>query len=259
MKARNEQKKRCRKETAARTGALLLSFFMLAARPAVARADYSPAGEDAQESLAAPEYEPQSDAVVAETEGQPFSVAGNGTVIDDAADDGTKEFFTVRTKNSQTFFLVIDRAGTADNAYMLSMIDEDDLQEFLEGEGNLAGLSLPQTEDQEQEEILKEEEREKAAEAERRKAETKKNTWIFVIFLAAAGAAFCGGYYYLRIYRPRKEEEDAPDEHLEDAGYGAYEAEDEEPDDDEGAAEAREPERGGRKHGGEGTEEEDEK
>lgn len=257
MKARNEQKKRRGGRTAARAGALLLAFLMLAARPAAARADYSPAAEeDAAESTETPEYEPQSGAVVGETGGQPFPVAGNGTVTGDAADDGTKEFFTVRTKNNQTFFLVVDRAGTADNAYMLSMVDEDDLREFLEEE-NRTGLFLPQEEEQAQEDARQEEEREKAAEDERRKAETRKNTWLFVLLLAAAGAVFCGGYYYLRIYRPGKEEEDAPDEHLEDAGYGPYETEDEEPDDD-GGQEAREPEPGGRNHGGENTEETEE-
>ena len=33
-----------------------------------------------------------------------------------------------------TFFLVIDRARNSENVYMLSMIDEYDLQEFLDDE-----------------------------------------------------------------------------------------------------------------------------
>ena len=43
----------------------------------------------------------------------------------------TKEFLTVQTKNGNTFFLVLDRSSNKENVYMLSMIDEDDLAEFV--------------------------------------------------------------------------------------------------------------------------------
>ena len=45
--------------------------------------------------------------------------------------DSTKEFLTVQTKNGNTFFLVLDRSSNKENVYMLSMIDEDDLAEFV--------------------------------------------------------------------------------------------------------------------------------
>ena len=60
-----------------------------------------------------------------------FRSAGNGEVEDNIVDDPSKEFFTVKTKGGNTFFLVIDRARNSENVYMLSMIDEYDLQEFL--------------------------------------------------------------------------------------------------------------------------------
>ena len=41
-------------------------------------------------------------------EGTPFSIPGNGEVLDDKTDDGTKEFLTIQTKNGNTFFLVLD-------------------------------------------------------------------------------------------------------------------------------------------------------
>ena len=66
-----------------------------------------------------------------ETETTPFSVAGNGQLLDDISDDETKQFLTVQTKNGNTFFMVIDRSRNSENVYMLSLIDENDLAEFL--------------------------------------------------------------------------------------------------------------------------------
>lgn len=63
--------------------------------------------------------------------GDAFSVPGNAQVLDDITDGTTKEFLTIVTKNNQTFYVIIDRSSTTDNVYMLSNIDEDDLQEFL--------------------------------------------------------------------------------------------------------------------------------
>ena len=45
-----------------------------------------------------------------EEEKIPFTIAGNGKVEDNIVDDPSKEFFTVKTKGGNTFFLVIDRA-----------------------------------------------------------------------------------------------------------------------------------------------------
>ena len=69
-----------------------------------------------------------------EEEKIPFTIVGNGEVEDNIVDDPSKEFFTVKTKGGNTFFLVIDRARNSENVYMLSMIDEYDLQEFLDDE-----------------------------------------------------------------------------------------------------------------------------
>ena len=46
-----------------------------------------------------------------EAEDTPFSVAGNGELLDDITDDETKQFLTVQTKNGNTFFMVIDVPG----------------------------------------------------------------------------------------------------------------------------------------------------
>ena len=86
----------------------------------------------------APITEEPSDTERAEAEesqgrvqGTPFSVPGNGQLVDDMEDDESKQFLTIQTKNGNTFFMVLDRSNNTENVYMLSMIDEDDLAEFI--------------------------------------------------------------------------------------------------------------------------------
>ena len=65
---------------------------------------------------------------------QAFTEPGNGEVQDHVDDDGSKEFYTVQTRNGNTFYIVIDKARTDDNVYMLSAVDENDLMKFTEEE-----------------------------------------------------------------------------------------------------------------------------
>ena len=65
--------------------------------------------------------------------GIPFSVPGNGEVLDDISDD-SKEFYIITTQNNNTFYLVIDKANSSQNVYMLSKVDENDLKEFIESD-----------------------------------------------------------------------------------------------------------------------------
>lgn len=66
------------------------------------------------------------------TEETPFSTPGNGQLVDDKENDSSKQFLTVQTKNGNTFYMVIDRSGTSENVYMMSLVDENDLAEFLD-------------------------------------------------------------------------------------------------------------------------------
>ena len=90
-------------------------------------AEETPADEIVIEETAV-EESPIEDAQP-ETE-QPFSTPGNGDLGDEIP-SGMKDFYTIHTKNNNTFYLVIDHSGNQDNVYMLSLIDEDDLSEFL--------------------------------------------------------------------------------------------------------------------------------
>ena len=158
----------------------------------------------------------------AENEATPFSLAGNGELVDDKSDDDTKEFFTIQTKNNNTFFLILDRSGTTENVYMLSMIDENDLAEFLEEEKTEEEAAV----------ILEEPETE--LESEEPEAEPEKKTGSVNMAVLLAVAAFlvggAGGYYYLKVLKPKKNEKESEDEDLEFYDGGAYINEDGEDD-----------------------------
>ena len=70
--------------------------------------------DEAAQTEAAPEteapvvVEETAEETEPETEATPFSVPGNGQLLDDKTDDDTKQFLTVQTKNGNTFFLVLD-------------------------------------------------------------------------------------------------------------------------------------------------------
>lgn len=73
---------------------------------------------------------------------QTFSVPGNADVLDDVTDN-SKEFYIITTENNSTFYLVIDKASTSRNVYMLSKVDENDLAEFIEEDGKTAVQPTP--------------------------------------------------------------------------------------------------------------------
>lgn len=157
----------------------------------------------------------------------PFSVPGNGQLVDDKSGDGTKQFLTVQTKNGNTFFLVLDRSNNMENVYMLSMIDENDLAEFLEetekeSEKKTPSIILPETE-------TKPEVKEPEKEVKEEKAGGTNTGTLFVVIVLLAGGAV--GYYYFKVLKPKREEEEAESENMEIYDDGVYINEDEDPED----------------------------
>lgn len=171
--------------------------------------------ETAQETdtVVVEETEPQ-------TEATPFSVPGNGQLVDDKTDDDTKQFLTIRTKKGNTFFLVLDRSSNTENVYMLSMIDENDLAEFIEETeteselGQMAQVVIPETEitpveaDPEPETELQEE------------SEATNRDPMLMGALALAGV-FAAAFFY-KVVKGKKEGEDSEAEDLEFYDGGAY-------------------------------------
>ena len=156
-----------------------------------------------------------------ETESTPFSVAGNGELLDDITDDETKQFLTVQTKNGNTFFMVIDRSRNSENVYMLSLIDECDLAEFIEEEKAEPVEEKP--------EVIVEEPKTEPVQEELQPQPEKggmgMGALLTIILLGAGGV---GGYYYFKILKPKREEEEAESEDLEFYDGGAYVNEDQE-------------------------------
>ena len=135
---------------------------------------------------------------------KPFSEPGNCEVLDEIRSSSDKDFYAIQTQNHNTFYLVVDHASSSDNVYMLSTIDENDLEEFLK-----------EKKEPEPEPVIVEEpvaEPEEPAEPEPQKKGGGLG-WLLFLVLAAAGAI--GGYYYFRFYRPSLEEDDVESENME--------------------------------------------
>ena len=155
-----------------------------------------------------------------------FSVDGNGEVLDNVTDEKSgKEFYTITTANNNTYFLIIDHSSNTKNVYMLSMIDENDLKEFLSEEepevpedtgtppavdfgDEPSGDDTP--DDSEPEEPKKD-----------------NNILSTVLIILVLGAIAGGGYFYFKIYKPRKEAQ-ISDEDMEYVDEGVTINEDEE-------------------------------
>lgn len=156
-----------------------------------------------------------ANAVTEHTEaGTAFSVPGTATLQDSITDGSSKEFYTIRTANNNTFYLVIDKSATSNNVYMLSAVDENDLTEFLSDEelealkdsaqNSKTGVVLPEsTKESVDEESSAVPEVTKPAE---QKKTSSMKTVMTTILLLALGAV--GAYYYFKIYKPGRPKED---------------------------------------------------
>ena len=163
----------------------------------------------------------------AQTEGAAFSVPGNGQLVDELSDDGTKQFLTIQTKSGNTYFMVLDHSSNTENVYMLSMIDEDDLAEFIKD-------TEPEEETQEPSVVIPETgsldvpaetgtETEEVQEKEGEGAD--KNRLLLIGALLAAGA---GAGCYFKFVKPKKDSDEEDSEELEFYDGGAYINEDKE-------------------------------
>ena len=128
-------------------------------------------------------------------------------MLDDIFGDSTKEFYTIRTANNNTFYMVIDKSSNTENVYMLSMIDENDLNEFLEENTETEApvvTVLPEETEPATEMVQQEED-------PNTDAGTTAGSLVLVGLVAAVGI---GAYYFLKI-RSKKEDEGTESENLE--------------------------------------------
>ncbi|MFR3574574.1 MAG: CD1107 family mobile element protein [[Ruminococcus] lactaris] len=88
--------------------------------------------ETATESTEDTEKKEDIGRVTGEGDNSAFSTPGNAQLVDDKENDDTKQFLTIQTKKGNTFYMVIDRSSNTENVYMMSLVDENDLAEFLD-------------------------------------------------------------------------------------------------------------------------------
>lgn len=136
---------------------------------------------------------------------KPFTPDGQATVMDNSTDEDGKEFYTFITPSENVFYLVIDKQRDSDNVYFLNAVTEEDLL-TLTGTTKKSGMTIPV------EDTVKSVELEPSPTAEPEVEPSKPQQdsgTIFFIVLAAAAAGGAG--YYFKIYKPKRELDDADD------------------------------------------------
>ena len=139
-----------------------------------------------------------------------FTTQGNARLGDVISDSSTKDFYTIRTENDNTYYLVIDHAGNMDNVYLLSTIDEADLQDFLENGGSSGTVILPEIQTQEETTPTVPE-----TEAAEKEPENNRMSGIISLIIIIA-AAITGGVILLRRRSAADNDEEYISEHMED-------------------------------------------
>ena len=193
-------------------------LLMSCARPAYANVD--PTWEEetvVQEQT--PEETPTDETVAEAEETEPeqgFSTPGNGDLGDEIKNSSGKDFYTIRTKNNSTFYMVIDHSNSTENVYMLSLIDEKDLAEFMDQDGaeteaeSVPAVIIPET-------TPAPAETESAKQPETEEGEQEKRTPMennnFLIL--GAGAIVFALLYYFKIYKPGHSDEEDDNEGME--------------------------------------------
>ena len=164
-------------------------------------------------STEASQETPQTEPAPAEngSGGTAFSTPGTAQVQDDITEDGSKEFLTITTKNNNTFYLVIDRSASSENVYMLSQIDENDLQEFLK-EGTVTEKTTEPSDVLEENNTDSTEADKETEPAQEEDPAGNMAGILAILILAGAGV---GAYYYFRIQKKKAEAEEERSEGIE--------------------------------------------
>ena len=163
-----------------------------------------------------------------------FTPDGQGTVVDNVTDDGSKEFFTFTTPGENTFYLVIDRDRESENVYFLNAVTESDLYALAEQDEEQETPDVSAVPDPEpvcdcvdqcapgavntdcpvcvlslNDCSGKAAAADTDADPEPDQAEGGGNGTIILVVLAALAVGGVG--YYLKIYKPKHELDDAED------------------------------------------------
>lgn len=161
--------------------------------------------------------------------GKPFSIKGNGEVVDDLSNDSSKQFITVKTRDNQTYFMVIDRAQSTENVYMLSMVDADDLKEFSKDSGASAQQVVSEA---------NKSSNSTSTTPEETKDTDKGSSSNLILFGVIAVVGAIGAGVYFKVIKSKKQRKNEKDEGIE--SDGEIFDDDEEINEDEGIDEEEE-------------------
>jgi len=175
-----------------------------------------------EEETVIPEQTPEEaepeETVAEETEPaepeQGFSTPGNGDLGDEITNSSGKDFYTIHTKNNNTFYLVVDHSNNTENVYMLSLIDENDLAEFMEQTEKetepevTPAVVIPETPPTEAPQQPEETE----PETEPEKQNLVQSNTMLILGAALLAVVLI---YYFKVYKPKHEEEDDENEGIE--------------------------------------------
>ena len=156
---------------------------------------------------------------------KPLTPDGQGTVMDDVTGDG-KEFYTITTPAENIFYLVIDKQRDKENVYFLNAVTEADLMALAEpdakpsgtgtgtvnGGGSswlseLTGTSQPEATPQPSAAPSPEPSPEPSPAPNSKGSADKGSILIICLVVLLVG----GAGYYFKIYKPKREMDDAED------------------------------------------------
>ncbi|SDB49792.1 CD1107 family mobile element protein [Butyrivibrio sp. INlla16] len=159
------------------------------------------------------------------TDGTPSTGDGSGSSSYNASNSNTsgeegKEFYTIETRSGKTFYMVIDKSKTDDNAYLLTEASEDDLMNFtgqdaqtLNQDSAVVSTALPsETKLPETTEVEKTETEEEEPEAE---PEKKNSTGNYIMILLVFIGIIGGGFYF-KVWKPQHDNPEFGDDGDED-------------------------------------------
>lgn len=164
-----------------------------------------------------------------DTEANPFTPDGNASILDEADSDQNKYFYTIQTANDNVFYMIIDKDRAAGNVYLLSMIDENDLMEFVteeesepDNEGAIPDAFQNPTEPEKTEPATEPNEDDETEPDAADPPTNTSNGTVTLIALGVLAVIFLIGYYIVKI-RNKDDTEDEEDE----TSHGMEETEEE--------------------------------